>query len=315
MDRQSVIAIVGSGAVGGYYGARLAQHGCNVHFLLRGDYEAVRQNGWVVRSKHGDFQLPAGSCNVYDNPAKMPAADLVVVALKATANDQYQSLIGPLVKEDTTILTLQNGLGNEERLAELFGADRVMGGLAFVCINRIGPGIIHHMDYGLVQLGEYSRPPGERLRSLAELWLSCNIKCIALQSLRRGRWEKLLWNIPFNGLSAVMDMTTDKLVAEEKGTALVRRIMDEVSAIALTQGVTLDEAMIEDKISSTRTMGAYRTSMHIDRTSNRAMEVEAILGNPLKVAESVGVKVPCLRMLYEQAKAIDASRAIGERER
>src|SRR5678815_844403 len=103
-----VIAIVGAGAVGGYYGARLAQHGHSVHFLLRGDFDAVRRNGWTVHSRDGDFRIPADSVNVYDDPRKMPRADLVIVTLKSTSNDQFEALIGPLLKEDTAILTLQN---------------------------------------------------------------------------------------------------------------------------------------------------------------------------------------------------------------
>src|SRR5215217_5453592 len=121
----SVIAIVGAGAVGAYYGGRLTQHGHDVHFLLRGDYSAVKQNGWMVRSCEGDFALPPQSVHAYDDPAKMPKADLVIVTLKTTANDQFDPLIRPLLKGDTTILTLQNGLGNEERLAQLFGPERI----------------------------------------------------------------------------------------------------------------------------------------------------------------------------------------------
>src|SRR5947208_17020188 len=121
-----VIAIVGTGAVGAYYGGRLAQHGHDVHFLLRADYAAVKQNGWTIRSCDGDFTLPAEAVHAYDDPAKMPKADLVIVTLKTTANEQFGRLIAPLLHDGTAILTLQNGLGNEERLAELFGARRGM---------------------------------------------------------------------------------------------------------------------------------------------------------------------------------------------
>src|SRR5881227_740469 len=108
MDRP-VIAIFGTGAVGAYYGGRLAQHGHDVHFLLRGDYSAVKKNGWTIRSCDGDFTLPPTSVHAYDDPAKMAKADLVIVTLKTTANDQFQPLIAPLIKDNTTILTLQNG--------------------------------------------------------------------------------------------------------------------------------------------------------------------------------------------------------------
>src|SRR5258706_11022093 len=131
-----VIAIVGTGAVGAYYGGRLGQDGHDVHFLLRGDYQAVKEKGWTIRSCDGDFSLAPEMVHAYDDPAKMPKADLVIVTLKTTANDQFESLIAPLLKEGTSILTLQNGLGNEERLAELFGARRGLGGMSFGCFNR-----------------------------------------------------------------------------------------------------------------------------------------------------------------------------------
>src|SRR5689334_13208408 len=162
-----VIAVVGTGAVGAYYGGRLAQHGHDVHFLLRADYDAVRRNGWTIRSCDGDFTLPARTVHAYDDPAKMPRADLVVVTLKTTANDRFEPLIRPLIKDGTTILTLQNGLGNEERLAELFGAERVVGGMAFVCINRVSPGVVHHIAEGLITLGEFGRPVSPRVHQIA----------------------------------------------------------------------------------------------------------------------------------------------------
>src|SRR3954463_7378778 len=120
-SKNPVIAVVGAGAVGAYYGGRLAQHGHDVHFLLRSDYKHVAKHGWTIRSCHGDFTLPPGTMHVYENPARMPKADWVIVTLKATANDQLEQLVAPLIKENTSILTMQNGLGNEEHLAQLFG--------------------------------------------------------------------------------------------------------------------------------------------------------------------------------------------------
>src|SRR5205814_4911573 len=133
----------------------------------------------------------------------MPKADLVIVTLKTTANDQFEQLIRPLVKEGTIILTLQNGLGNEERLAELFGKQRIVGGMAFVCINRIEPGVVNHIAEGLITLGEFQGPASERVARIARMMESSKIPVRVLDNLRYGRWEKLVWNIPFNGLSAV----------------------------------------------------------------------------------------------------------------
>jgi 2-dehydropantoate 2-reductase len=300
-----IITIVGTGAVGAYYGGRLAQHGHDVHFLLRGDYHAVKKNGWTIRSCDGDFTLPSETVHVYNDPAKMPRADLVIVTLKTTANAQFESLVAPLIKEETSILTLQNGLGNEERLAELFGARRVLGGMAFVCINRIEPGVVHHIAEGTITLGEFGSAAGQRAWGIAEMFQLSRIPCRVLDDLRYGRWEKLVWNIPFNGLSAALNQTTDVLVGSQPGEELVRSLMEEVIAGARGVGVELPGSLVSAKIEQTRGMGPYKTSMHLDLLSGRAMEVEAIFGYPMRVAQQAGVAVPRLEMLYRMLKLQD----------
>ncbi|HEY7119772.1 MAG TPA: putative 2-dehydropantoate 2-reductase [Tepidisphaeraceae bacterium] len=315
MDASShkpLIAIVGTGAIGAYYGGRLAQHGHDVHFLLRSDYDAVRERGWSVRSCHGDFVLPPSSLHAYDDPTRMPRADLVIVTLKTTANDQFEKLIAPLLKPDTTILTLQNGLGNEERLAELFGARRVLGGMAFVCINRVEPGVVHHIAEGLITLGEFEPIDDQRVHRIARMFTASQIPCRVIDDLRYGRWEKLVWNVPFNGLSAVMDQTTDLLLGSPAGEALVRSLMEEVLAAARGVGVELPRSLIDAKVEQTRGMGAYKTSMHLDMLAGRAMEVQAIFGAPVRAAQEAGVSVPRLEMLYRMLKLRDAApRVIG----
>lgn len=299
-----LIAVIGAGAVGGYYGARLAQHGHDVHFLLRGNYDAVRRDGWTVRSHAGDFDLPARSVRAYDNPRKMPKADLVIVTLKTTSNEQYEPLIGPLLKAGTAILTLQNGLGNEDRLAELFGGERVLGGMAFVCINRMGPGVIHHIDHGTIRLGEFGGGPSERASKIAGMFHASRVPCEVLDDLRRGRWEKLVWNIPFNGLGAVLDLATDRLTGSGEALALVRALMKEVVAAARGDGAAVSDGIVERQIANTLTMGAYQSSMQIDRREGRPLEVEAILGEPLRRAAAAGVPTAYLRALYEMARLI-----------
>ena len=304
-----VIAIVGTGALGAYYGGRLAQHGHDVHFLLRGDYAAVKRNGWTVRSCAGDFTLPPESVHAYDDPARMPKADLVIVTLKTTANDQFDALIRPLLKDSTTILTLQNGLGNEERLAELFGPGRILGGMCFVCINRLEPGVVHHIAEGTITLGEF-RPTADpaRVRRIADMLQASRIPARVLEDLRYGRWEKLVWNIPFNGLSAVLDQTTDLLIGSPAGEALVRDLMQEVLTAARAVGVELPASFIGAKIEQTRGMGAYKTSMHLDMQAGRAMEIEAIFGFPVRAAQGAGAAVPRLEMLYRLLLLGDAKR-------
>lgn len=311
-----LIAVVGVGALGGYYAAKLIQRDqANVHLLLRSDYDAVRANGLQISSYQGDFFLPPERLHVHRDSREMPKADLVLVTLKATGNEAFDNLISPLLTETTAILTLQNGFGNEDRLAELFGAQRVIGGMAFVCINRLSPGVIHHIDHGFLRIGEYAsagapaRGDSPRVRQIAELFRAAGVQCDVLQDLRRGRWEKLLWNIPFNGFGAVLDRTTDQLLNSESGLELVRRIMREVIAAAAADGAILPDALVEQQIERTRTMGAYQSSMQVDRRQGRALEIEAILGEPLRRAQRLGVSTPTLATLYLMARLIDPAAA------
>ena len=311
LPARPTIAVIGAGAVGAYYGGRLAQHGHDVHFLLRSDYAAVRKYGWTVRSCHGDFELAPDAARAYNDPSEMPKADLVIVTLKTTSNDQYQPLISPLIKDNTAFLTLQNGLGNEARLAELFGQRRVMGGMAFVCINRIEPAVIHHIAEGQVTLGEWGRPAGARVKGVAAMFEAAKVPTRVVDDLAYGRWEQLIWNIPFNGLSATLDQTTDLLLATPEGEELVRSLMREVIAAArAADNVTLPESLIQAKIDQTRGMGPYKTSSHLDMQAGRPMEVEAIFGYPLRRAQEAGAQTPLLWGLYRLLKLRDAARTL-----
>jgi len=298
------IAIVGCGAVGCYYGGRLAQHGLPVHFLFRSGFDTAKRNGLVVKSADGDFTIKPNDLRAYRTPEEMPKADVVLVALKTTANHMYEPLIGPLLHDQTTILTVQNGLGNEDHLAELFGAQRIMGGLAFVCINRMEDGSIHHFDHGQVKLAEFIGPPQARTRQMAELFNTSKVRCDVLEDLRYARWEKLIWNVPFNGLGAVLNKTTDILIGTKEGEAMVLALMAEVIATAASQKIHFPVSISAEKIAYTRTMGAYRTSMQIDRQAGRPIEIDSILGKPLQAAIAKNVATPYIKMLYTMASLI-----------
>lgn len=291
-------AVIGPGALGSYYAGRLVQHGHDVHFLLRSDYDAVREQGLRIESRDGDFTLSPGQLHLYRRPEDMPPADVVLVALKTTANSHFPELITPVLQPDACILTLQNGLGNEEQLATLFGQERILGGLCFVCINRISPGHIRHTDHGLIKIGEFNRPPTPRLLALRDIFRACKVRCETLDDLALGRWEKLIWNVPFNGLGAALGLATDRIVNNPEGLALVRSLMQEVVNTARAAGVPLDEHLIDQNIRRTLTMGSYRSSMQIDRELGRPIELEAIIGEPLRVAQSFSVLAPNLQMLY-----------------
>jgi 2-dehydropantoate 2-reductase len=303
------IAIVGAGALGGYYGARLAQHGHEVHFLMRSDYPHVARKGFNIRSVGGDFSLSASQLHLYDDPLRMPKVDLVIVTLKTTQNDQLERLIEPLLHEKSLILTLQNGLGNEDALAALFGAERVLGGMAFVCINRLGPGEIEHLEPGYIQLGDFAgQGRSERAEEIASLLRGAGIDAQVVENLKEGRWKKLVWNIPFNGLGALLDATTDVLLSSEPGIRLVRAIMEEVMCAARAAGVILPPDAPDRQIRATFPMGRYQTSTQVDRQRGKPMEIDSIFGAPVRIARNQGIFVPLMEMLLYSLQMLDARR-------
>ncbi len=292
LNEKPSIAIVGAGAVGGYYGARLAQHGHDVHFLVRSDYDAIKKDGWTIQSIDGDFKIPADRVHVYAQPGDMPKVDLAIVTTKSTSNGSLPELLKPILNDKTIILTLQNGLGAEDDLAKTFGAERIIGGMAFVCINRLGPGVVHHMDHGTVRVGPYVESSRAVAQQIVKLMLSSKIRCEELADLKLGRWMKLVWNIPFNGLGTAMDLATDRLIANEAGRKLVADIMNEVLAAARADGVNLPADTTAAQIQRTYSMGAYKSSMQIDRQMGRPLEIDAIIERPLQVARNAGLASP-----------------------
>jgi 2-dehydropantoate 2-reductase len=315
------IAVVGCGAVGSYYGAKLATLNEEVHFLLRSDYEAVRRRGVLVRSPQGDFRAFPRCAQ---SPQEIGICDLVLIGLKTTANEQFKGLLPPLVGPNTAILTLQNGLGNEEQLATLFSEAQILGGLCFVCLNRLEPGLIQHQDHGQIVLGEWRRWPEPRTHSLASLFRRAGVPCKVSADLERAHWEKLVWNIPFNGLGvaaaagyeALVNAAvpvlrsgpcrpTDALLKEPCWEALVRELMNEVIRVAQALNLKVESRLADKQIARTQTMGAYKASTLIDFERGQSLELESLFLNPLRNAREVGVQVPRLQALCRVLGALD----------
>lgn len=302
-------AILGTGALGGFYGAKLQKAGLDVHFLLNSDYEQVSKDGLVIESKDGDFTLT--QVNAYNNTEKMPQCDVVVVALKTTQNHLLVQMLPPVVKDDGVVLVLQNGLGVEEAVAQIVGKVTVIGGLCFLCSNKIAPGHIRHLDYGHITLGEYTpnySPAGitDKMQQIAADFTSADIAIELVEDLLLGRWKKLVWNIPYNGLSVILNARTDELMANIHTRQLVEQLMLEVAAGAKSCGRIISDRFIQTMLDYTVKMKPYRTSMKIDYDQRRPLEVEAIFGVPLQKAEAAGVNLPQIKCLYQQLKFLDA---------
>ncbi|MGK0190339.1 MAG: 2-dehydropantoate 2-reductase [Verrucomicrobiales bacterium] len=277
---------------------------------MRSDLEHVKKRGLKIKSKQGDFHLQGAK--VYADTSQIGACDLVLIALKSTSNHALEELLPPLIKEDTMLLTLQNGLGNEEFLAAKFGAHRVIGGLCFVCINRVAPGEIHHLGAGTISIGEFNGLPHPRTHEIASEFKRSGVVCNVKADLARECWKKLVWNIPFNGLSiAAGGIDVAQILADDELKQRARELMREVINSAKKLGHDLPISLVEDQIKATLPMGAYKPSSLIDYLEGRAVEVEAIWGEPLRRAKQAGAKTPELEKLYSEiSTCMDSRRSV-----
>jgi 2-dehydropantoate 2-reductase len=301
------IAVVGSGAIGIYYGGKLAAAGSDIHFLIRGDLDEIRRGGLRVLGKNEDIRVEKVAC--YGSTDSIGVCDLVLIAVKATSNAHLTGLLPPLLDEHTMLLTLQNGLGNEEFLADHFGAKHVLGGLCFICLRRTLRTTVERYDYGHIVLGEFGRTPQARTHAIAAEFNRSGIQCAIAENLALERWRKLVWNIPFNSLSILAGgIDTARIIGDEDLLRVVLGMMDEVLAVANKCGYPLEQSVKNEQMERTKTMGAYKPSTLLDFEAGKPLEIEAIWGEPLRRANAVGAAVPRLQTIYSLLKMLDQTR-------
>lgn len=297
------ISIVGSGAVGLFYGALLQRSGHEVAYLMRSDLEVARRDGIRVVQADGEFRLRDAS--VFGETSEIGVCDLVVVALKATSNEALADLLPPLVGKGTRLLTLQNGLGNDRLLAELFPENKVFGGLCFVCLNRISPAVVENFMPGSISIGPREAGDAEEAQELVELFRAAGVKTRFEPNLQLVQWKKLVWNVPFNGLTvAAGGVCTDAIVESPELLEESKALMGEIIAGANALGFGFEQSFIDYQVKITIPMGAYRPSSMIDYVEGRPVEVEAIWGEPLRQAKALGVAMPKLELLYALLKRL-----------
>ncbi|MCK9605473.1 MAG: 2-dehydropantoate 2-reductase [Methylomonas sp.] len=295
------ILIVGAGAIGGFYGGLLAKAGAEVSVVCRSDYETVKRRGFQIDSfKLGCWQFQPKQvlqhCADYQD-----TADYLILCSKVTAEVDRIGLIRAAVSKNTVIVFIQNGVEIEAELQEAFPDNELVSGLAFICCNRLAAGEISHLAYGKLYLGNFPSGVSAKTRHLQQLFTQSGIECIVSEDIIAGRWQKCVWNAPFNPLS-VLSGGLPTLTILQQQENMVRRIMREVCDIAAGCGHPLTDDVIETNIQNTYVMPPYKTSMLLDFERGHAMETEAILGNPVRAAQRLGIACPSLETLYSLMK-------------
>ena len=226
--------IIGTGAIGGYYGSMLAYAGQEVHFLLRSDYEFVRDNGLQVDSCNGSFHLDR--VNAYIKTSDMPPCDVVLVGLKTINNHHLRELLPPLLKPDTLVVLVQNGIGVEEDVQRDLPDVQLAAGLAFICSSKTEPGRVSHQCYGSINLADYSCRDKALMESVVSEFRQAGIETGQVE-YNEARWKKAVWNMPFNGMTVALHAQTDQLLKHPDTRQLIREQMMEVVGAAQHLGV------------------------------------------------------------------------------
>ena len=294
------------GAIGGYYGGRLAQAGREVHFLSHSDYQYVLQNGLRVDSCDGDFHLP--HINAYVASKDMPKTDVIIVGLKSVRNhDVLPELLRPVIHDNSIVILIQNGIGLEEDLLKIFPGLQIVAGLAFICSAKVGPGHVSHQCYGSINLGNYSCNQ-EQFEVILHDILDAGIQAAEVPYME-ARWKKAVWNMPFNGMTVALNTSTDRLLKNPATRQLIYDQMMEVIGAANALGVESLTADFADKMMQmTDEMVPYSPSMKLDYDFHRPMEIEYLYTRPIAEAKKAGFDMPKLAMLEAELKFIEELR-------
>jgi 2-dehydropantoate 2-reductase len=305
------IGIIGTGAIGGFYGVMLARAGFDVHFLLRSEFCAVTERGLQVNSaQHGALTL--NPVQAYSSAVDMPPCDWLLVGAKTTSNADLAPAIIQAAAPNTKVLVLQNGLDVEDSLREcLPDSLHVLGGLCYICVHREGPGIITHQALGAVNIGYHSGPAtSEQSRWAiseegADLFRAAGIDSQPMPNLHQARWQKLVWNIPYNGLSVLLGASTTPLMADAESRELIKALMAEVVQGAIACGHQVPQGYAEHLFMMTEKMPDYWPSMYHDFLHKRPLELAAIYARPLAAAKAAGCEMPRIEALLQSLSFID----------
>ncbi|MCG6167955.1 ketopantoate reductase family protein [Leptospira sanjuanensis] len=301
MDR---ILVLGAGAIAGLYAGKLAQTGCKIDFWVRNNASLFQEKGFTVQSiPWGNFTFKPNRVLEKISPGDLEQYDLIINCLKCLPEIRLETILGKTIPEHLPILLLQNGIGIEEPVEVLYPNNEILSGLAFVCANRLEEGNVLHLDYGELVIGSWNRNSSFTTKTIVERFSKVGVPANATETIRQARWKKLMWNAPFNPISVLSGgKNTSEILAQSFGRKLVVEIMKEVQKLSEVDGATVPIEQISKFIQMTEAMKPYKTSMLLDFEAGRPMELEAILGNAIRIGEKYGLEIPHIHTLYSLLK-------------
>ena len=298
------IAVMGSGAVGGYFGAKLAAAGHDLAFIARGKHlDALKANGLQVRNPNGDLYVHHGQFTA--DPRQVGNVDLILFCVKSYDTEIAAAAIKPMVSDRTAILSLQNGIDNPEKLARIYGERRILPAVVYVGAQVSAPGVIAHSTGGRIIFGQMDGAVGDAAKALAQTMTAAGIPYEASAEIGKVQWTKLLWNAAFCAISCLARANTKQIVESASLTQLALDCMTEVQAAARTRGVQLARQLFDDTIEFSKTLGDFKPSMLQDLEANKPLEYEAFNGNVVKLLEAAGQPAPINKTFHATLKFLD----------
>ena len=300
------VLVIGAGSIGAYFGGRLAQSGAEVSVVARSDYAAVKNSGYAVSSIAGDFHFNPHL--VLENAADYPeVADYVILTTKVLPGIDRVGLLRPAIRDSRTVIVLiQNGIDIEPEIKAAFPDNELLSTIAYIGASRPEHGRVLHQGGGTLQTGRYPRGRSAAAERLSAAFASVGVSCEVVEDIVFTRWNKLLWNLPYNPVSVLAGGADTSVMSRgDELEKLCADLMSEVIAVANANGVALNEALAEKQREYTRDFPPYKTSMLQDFEAGRALEVEAILGNTVRAARRCGVSVPRIECCYALLKCVD----------
>jgi 2-dehydropantoate 2-reductase len=301
-----IIGVVGAGAIGGFFGGKLKNAGQEVIFLARGTHlETMKAEGLRIQSENSSVKVKG----TFTNDIKdLSECDLLLFTVKAIETKATAEKLLPILKENAYVLTLQNGVDNEEILAEVLGKERVLSGASYISAAIQSPGVITHSDKHLLVLGALDEANHTVVEEIVPLFKKAGVHCEISERIIARKWGKLLWNVTFNPLSAVTGATVGEILDDHKLREISEKLLQEAIKVSQALGVHIEQKVIDQVLPSAELVPHHKTSMLQDREKGRAMEVESLCGYIVQQAQRRQVDVPVLKTIYAALSFIDQKR-------
>jgi 2-dehydropantoate 2-reductase len=298
------IAVMGAGAVGAYFGAKLAAAGHDLVFIARGKHlEAMRGAGLSVNSPGGNLHVERARFTADARDAG--DVDLILFCVKSYDTETAAEHLAPIIAERTTILSLQNGIDNPEKIARRWGDERTLAGVVYVGAQLASPGFVTHSAGGKIIFGPSTGAIGENAKLVEKTLSAAGIPCEISSDIQKVQWTKLLWNAPFCAVSCLTRANVKQIVESEPLTRLVLDCMSEVQAAARIRGIDLPDKLCQEALTFSKGLGSFKPSMLQDLEAGKPLEVDAFNGIVVKLLHQIGKTAPTNQSFYALLKYLD----------